>query len=718
MGLPFEIRGMLGAPAVPFACRSFEGRLEGKEGQVQYEFLWMVAIFVLGVILGAAFIWTVTRSRELGVVEAAVLRAEASVQGQLAQLRERAETLERLREDDRARAEDLRREAKAMRDELDASRNEVARLSERAARVDSLDEHARNLQRTLEERTAELRRISNEGAQSAEALKLQTERVRDLESQAAASHLRASELTDRIEAANTRNATLAEQAASAESLAVELTNFRSELNLERDAHAASRSRIAALEAQASRVVPLESSLAESRQDRATITQQLADLRAESATEIAGLKSVAQERDSALANLRVELDGATRAREELSTALNSIQVEHRELQTRLQAEREGFEARMQDLLAAKEALTDQFKALAGEILEEKAKRFTQQNQENIGQLLTPLKTQLAEFKNKVEEVYVNEGKDRSALAEQVRSLMSLNQTLSQEANNLTKALKNESKTQGNWGELILERVLEASGLKKGLAYQTQETQRREDGSQGRPDVVIRLPEERNLVVDSKVSLVAYEQFVFAETDEDRAVALRRHLESVRGHVKNLSGKEYQLLYGLKSLDFVLMFVPIEPAFMAAVTNDSELFMDAWEKNVLLVSPSTLLFVIRTVAHLWRQEDQSRNAMEIAKRGAELYDRLSDFVKDLDAIGNSLQAAQKSFDSAHKRLSTGRGNVIRQAEMLKTMGVKPTKVMPASFADTATEHEDAAVVDALAARALENTPSDAIASGSPK
>lgn len=340
-------------------------------------------------------------------------------------------------------------------------------------------------------------------------------------------------------------------------------------------------------------------------------------------------------------------------------------------------------------------------MASDILEEKSKRFAEQNQETLGQLLTPLRNQLSEFKGKVEEVYVQEGKDRSALSEQVKQLVGLNQALSEDAKNLTRALKGEAKTQGNWGELVLERVLEASGLRKGHEYVVQDSQVREDGSRAQPDVVIYLPEERRLVVDAKVSLVAYEQHISAESDEDRALSVRRHLDSVRAHIKGLSDKKYQALYGLQSLDFVLMFVPVEPAFMMAVTHDSNLFMEAWDRNVLLVSPSTLLFVVRTVAHLWRQEAQSRNAQDIAKRGAELYERLHDFVKDLETVGNRLSQAREAYDSAHKRLATGKGNVIRQAEMLRELGVKPTKTLAVTLIEVANDES----LDGSGASAIE-------------
>lgn len=375
------------------------------------------------------------------------------------------------------------------------------------------------------------------------------------------------------------------------------------------------------------------------------------------------------------------------------ALEKARAERSVLVERLTAERRSAQEKIELLQQARETLSDQFKALAAEILEEKSKRFAEQNQASIGQLLEPLRSRLQAFQGKVEEVYVQEGKDRSALAEQVRQLMELNRALGQDAKNLTRALKGSVKAQGSWGELVLERVLEASGLRKGVEYDTQESHTREDGSRAQPDVVIHLPEDRHLVVDAKVSLTAYEGYVIAEDDAGRQVAVRRHLDSVRAHIKGLAERNYQQLYGLGSLDFVLMFVPIEPAFMLAVTHDDALFMDAWQKNVLLVSPSTLLFVVRTVAHLWRQEAQSRNAQEIARRGAELYDKLAGFVDDLDTVGNRLAQAQKSFDAAYGKFTRGRGNLIRQAEMLRDLGVQPSKSLAAALVEQAAEDDEA-------------------------
>jgi DNA recombination protein RmuC len=378
--------------------------------------------------------------------------------------------------------------------------------------------------------------------------------------------------------------------------------------------------------------------------------------------------------------------------EITKEVADLRARVAELATALESEQEHAAEKLGLLQEARDQLTAQFKVLANQILEEKGQKFAEQNQLSLNTLLAPLKTQLTEFKAKVEEVYVAEGKDRSALAEQVKQLMSMNQALSEEASNLTLALKGDKKGQGTWGEIILDDVLERSGLLRDIHYKRQEGVRSEDGLQNAiPDVVIRLPGGRNLVVDSKLTLPDYRAFSSSDDLEIRATALKKHLIAVRAHIRGLSEKNYQSLYGLSSLDFVVMFVPLEPAFMLAVTNDSELFQFAWERNVLLVSPSTLLFVVRTVAYLWRQEDLSRNAKDISNRGAELYDKLVGFVDDLQKVGDRLNQAQASFSAAKKKLSEGNGNVIRQAEMLRELGVKPSKRLPASLLGALEEQE---------------------------
>jgi DNA recombination protein RmuC len=465
---------------------------------------------------------------------------------------------------------------------------------------------------------------------------------------------------------------------------------------------------AQLSERAARVPLLEAQVARLLDQQRIDQREMLQLATREAQKAQSLQSVA----ARLAQIEADLAASVRARELAASALQQANERRATLTAELDAERSQNEEKLDLLLQAREALANQFKSLANDILEEKARRFTEQNQINLGQLLDPLKTRLQEFQGKVEEVYVQEGKDRTALAEQVRQLMDLNQSLSEDAKNLTRALKGSGKAQGNWGELVLERVLEASGLRKGEEYDVQESHNRDDGTRAQPDVVVHLPEDRHLVVDAKASLIAYEDFASAEDEGDRQAALKRHLDSVRAHIKGLSGKNYQVLYGLKSLDFVLMFVPIEPAFMLAVSHDRELFMDAWQKNVLLVSPSTLLFVVRTVAHLWRQEAQSRNAQEIARRGADLYDKLVAFVVDLESVGARLKQAQREYDAAHGKLTGGRGNLIRQAEMLRQLGVKPGKALPVALVELAAETAgEAAVVTAIGPAASANTlPAD--------
>ena len=409
----------------------------------------------------------------------------------------------------------------------------------------------------------------------------------------------------------------------------------------------------------------------------------------------------QARDEQAQDLRQQREQAQRDLEALRQRVESLTRELATQTSELESERRHAQEKIELLTQARETLSEQFRNLANDILEDKSKRFTETNAVRLGELLGPLGQKIAEFQKKVEHAYDTEGRARSELAGQVKQLMDLNQALSADAKNLTQALKGSNKAQGNWGELILERVLEGSGLRKGHEYVVQESHTREDGSRAMPDVVIRLPDERFLVVDAKVSLVAYEQAATLEDEKLREAAIKRHVESLRAHIRGLSSKNYQQIYDIRSLDFVMLFIPIEPAFMMAIAHDPELFMEAWSRQVLLVSPSTLLFVLRTVEHLWRQEAQSRNAQDIASRGAELYDKLVGFVEDLDQLGERLRQAQTSYDKARGKFASGRGNLIRQAEMLRELGLRPTKTLPSAWAESA-RHDDAHDDDAPGTR----------------
>jgi DNA recombination protein RmuC len=363
----------------------------------------------------------------------------------------------------------------------------------------------------------------------------------------------------------------------------------------------------------------------------------------------------------------------------------------EAQHPLQIELTSLRERLKAMNESKQAFGETFENLANRIFQEKAQLLASQNKEGLNQILAPLKKDIDDFKKRVETVYDTEGKQRSALQAQVQQLMSLNQTISQEAKNLTSALKGSVKVQGNFGEMILTRLLETAGLREGHEYETQASHTTEEGRRLQPDVVIKLPEGRALVIDSKVSLNAYEAYTCAETPESQKLALDKHLQSVRNHMRGLSEKSYQSLLKEHSLDCVLMFVAVEPAFMTAVTQDVELFNDGWKKNVLLVSPSTLLFVLRTVSHLWRQEEQNKNAQKIAQEAASLYDKVVGFVEDMEKVGSRLQQAQQEHESALRKL-TGRGGITSRVEKFRQMGVATQKQLPSSMLSD-TQQDDA-------------------------
>jgi DNA recombination protein RmuC len=443
-----------------------------------------------------------------------------------------------------------------------------------------------------------------------------------------------------------------------------------------------RMETARLQERCERLAGVESQLSKTSSEFSTARADLAASKAE----VTARQEEISRLQEAIARLNAE--------HEALASTNSKLIAHAaELQTSLDAERKQNTEKIALLQDARTSLSEQFKVLAGEILEEKTKKFTEQNHASLGQILDPLKLKIDEFRTKVEAVYVQEGKDRSALGAMVSQLVGLNQQLSAEAHDLTRALKGSSKAQGNWGEFILESILESSGLRKDLHYHAQQSFKREDGSRAQPDFVVHLPEKRDIVVDSKVSLTDYERYVNAAGEADAQAHLARHIESMKAHIKELADTDYLDLYGLKTLDSLIMFVPVEPAFTAAIQADSRLLEYAWSRNIIVLSPTTLIFALRIVANLWRQEEQSNNVQEIAKRGGFLYDKFVAFVQELQKVGEKLLQARQSYEDAFGKLTTERGNLVRQAEMLKELGVKPAKALPQGLVDAAVEEPQA-------------------------
>jgi len=366
--------------------------------------------------------------------------------------------------------------------------------------------------------------------------------------------------------------------------------------------------------------------------------------------------------------------------ELQVEVQSLSNQLTKVSAELESEKRISQEKLDQFNESKKQLTDHFRNLAQDILEEKSQRFATQNQQNLDLILKPLQEKISDFRKRVDDVYSEEVKERASLQAEIHNLTALNLQMSQDANALTKALRGDSKTQGNWGELVLETILENCGLRKGHEFDVQDTQRTEEGNVVYPDVVIHLPESKHVVIDSKVSIAAYTRFVQTDDPDVQKLELTAHVSSIRAHMNGLSAKNYQSLYGLGSIDFVLMFIPIEPAFLAAIGHQSNLFQDALAKNIVLVCPSTLHATVRTIAHVWRQEHQNRNALEIARLCGAMYDKFVGFVDDLDGVGRSISQTQKNYDEAYKKLTTGNGNLVRSAQRVKELGVKPNKSLP--------------------------------------
>lgn len=414
------------------------------------------------------------------------------------------------------------------------------------------------------------------------------------------------------------------------------------------------------------------------------------------TEYNSLKEENQELKISLARAEERAENFAKDKYTLSTELvkerENVANSNQELERSrawFQAQKEKIDEQAAEMQKNQEKFTKDFELIASKILEEKSIKFTEVNRTNLNILLTPLKENIKAFEEKVDKVYKVEADERNTLKGVITQLMDLNRMMSVETQNLTKALKGENKKQGNWGEVILEKVLERSGLVKDREYRIQASLQTQDGSRFQPDVVIDLPDNKHLVIDAKVSLIAYERLVNCEEENDRDVFTKQHLISIRNHVNELSSKSYSDLYQIDSPDFVLLFIPIESCFSLAVQKDTELFNFSWDKRVVIVSPTTLLATLRTIASMWKHERQNRNVMEIARLSGEMYDKFVGFVTDLESIGKNIKQSQDAYDRALNKLADGRGNLTTTAEKIKKLGAKAGKSLDKKFLDEEAE-----------------------------
>lgn len=370
----------------------------------------------------------------------------------------------------------------------------------------------------------------------------------------------------------------------------------------------------------------------------------------------------------------------------------VEAALREQQARHEQQQQSSQEKLQLLESSEERLKQQFEQLANQLFDIKTAKVDQQNRQSLEGLLGPLKEQIDGFRKQVGDGLTQEAKERHTLIHELKNLQRLNEQMTQEAVNLTQALKGDNKQQGNWGEIVLARVLAESGLREGHEYQTQVSLQNEAGKRYQPDVIVYLPNDKQVVVDSKMALVAYERYYHAETDQARDLALKNHVLAIRNHIKGLGAKDYQQLKGIKTLDYVLMFIPVESAFQVAIQADPSLVKEAMEQHIILVSPTTLLVALRTIDNLWRNDRQNQNAQVIAEKASRLYDKLRLFIEDMEQLGGALDKANQNYQGAMNKLATGRGNVIRQAESFKQLGVDVKKSISVPLIEKAAQGED--------------------------
>ena len=576
---------------------------------------------IFGMLAGAMIIWLPNRGR-LAAAEQG--RSTAAVE--LATANERVRTLEA----DKTQADEWRTA-------LEHARNELAQLSERASRVVALETQIAGLTEQQNIQQQEILRITKSEAEKSQSLQSASARLAETEQTLANAQQTLTTTTNSLQQANERKATL--------------------------------------ESEVTRIPALETKLAESERMLQDTGKQAADLREDSGRVQAELKA---ERD-VLTALRAQYESEKSLRELAEAQVSKLKSEQAELNTRLDAERSQAEEKLALLQAAKEELSNQFKALANDILEEKAKRFTEQNQTNIGQLLDPLKERMTEFKAKVEEIHTKDTEQQATLRAELAQLKDMNRQITEEAHGLATALKGQAKKQGNWGELVLGNVLDRSGLREGKDFKREVSFNTEDGRK-RPDVVVYLPQAKHLVIDAKVSLNAYTRYVNAEDDLERQQALREHVDAVASRIQELSNRAYFELPGLNTPEMVFMFIPIESAFVEALRADETLFQKAIEQNVLVATPTTLLTSLNIVRQLWRFEEQNAHTAELADRAGKVYKKLVSFLGSMEAVGKQLDKAKESFGTAMGQLYTGKGNLISQAKDFERLGVSVQTALP--------------------------------------
>ena len=426
---------------------------------------------------------------------------------------------------------------------------------------------------------------------------------------------------------------------------------------------------------------LNQRLASASQEREQVQASLNTALQQKAVAESSLSDVSQR----LAQSEQQSSDTEQAKAEAQAALARRESDYRHLQ-------EASSEQIALLKQAREDLSRQFEQLANRIFDEKSRIFSEANQQNLQQSLNPFREQLKGFQERVNQIYDIENRQHGELREQLKSLQDMNANISREAQNLTRALKGDNKAQGNWGEVILERVLEESGLRKGHEYETQLSFTDDDGRRRQPDVIVRLPDEKDIIIDAKVSLIAYERYCSAESETKRREYLKAHIQSVRQHIAGLSTKAYQHIEGIRTLDFVFIFIPVEAAFMTAFEHDPELFRNAYEQNIIVVGPTTLLATLRTVQSIWRYERQNLNAEKIAKEAGALHDQFALVVESLEDIGKHLDRGQSAYEKTIKRMTEGRGNLVGRVARLEQLGAKVKKTLPTALTERADVQQD--------------------------